>query len=195
MVMKKIMFLVSILLAFAFTKTDTAIKSTSVVISPKSSLMVKGSTNINNFKCIYDIEKFNSPIPVIYYLSNGKLKFKETVLILENKCFDCGGRAINKDFQKILKTESYPQIKMFLKQVNGYDLNKSLEALVDLEIAGVKKPYTIKVNISKENDLTINGGLKINLKDFNIESPKKLFGIIKIDEIIEIDFSLLVKES
>ena len=192
--MKKIVFLVVILLAFAFTKTDRAIKSTSVVISPKSSLMVKGSTNINNFKCIYNIEKLNNPIPVLYFLSNNQLKFKETVLILDNKCFDCGGKAINNDFQKILKTESYPQIKMFLKQVNGLEFNKDLEALVDIEIAGVKKPYTVVVNISKENELTINGGLKINLKDFNIESPKKLFGLIKIDEMIEIDFSLLVKE-
>ncbi len=103
---------------------------------------------------------------------------------------------INKDFKNVLKTEEYPQISLRLKEINQADTSKNLNVLVNLQMAGLTKPYHIPVEVIKtsKETLLIKGGLNISLKDYNLESTKKLFGLITIEDNIEIDFSLIARE-
>jgi hypothetical protein len=192
--MKKLVFLVSIFFALAFTNKDASFKSTTVVITSESSVVVNGTTNVNSFKCNYNIDKFKNPIPIFYHLENDKMVFNKTVLVLDSNSFDCGGNAINKDFKKILKADAYPQISLFLKQIINGDNKNTVNALVDLEIAGVKKPFKIPVVIDSDNHISVKGKINISLKDFNIEAPKKFLGLVIVNNNIDIDFKLVVKE-
>ncbi|WP_308991163.1 YceI family protein [Mariniflexile litorale] len=194
MIIKKVLFLISILTTIAFTTRDSIIKSTSVIITPQSSLKVKGTTNVSDFSCVFNINKFKNPIQVFYHVENGKIVFNKTALVLENDCFDCGGRAINNDFQKILKSDKYPQITLFLKEINQTENMRDVQASINIEIAGVTQDYKIPVKVKKSNDLFISGDLVIRLSDYNLETPKKLFGLISINDIIKIDFQLLIRE-
>ena len=192
--MKKLGFLVCVFLIVAFTNKGATFKNTMVVIAPESLVVVNGTTNVNTFKCMYDAGKFKNPIPVFYHLEDGKMIFNKTVLVLDSNGFDCGGNAINNDFKKILKADSYPKITLFLKQIDDVTNETNINASVDLEIAGVKKPFKIPVHISNNNGFSVKGKINISLKDFNLEAPKKFLGLIVVNDKIDIDFKLVVKE-
>lgn len=191
--MRRVVFIVFILAALAFTNKDTAVNNTSVVVSSKSTLVVKGTTNVNSFSCVFDSKRLKNPVSVTYFSNGDKFKFKETALVLDNGCFDCGGKGINRDFQKILKSESYPQIKLILKETSSLEDKDNVQTLVDVEIAGIKREYKIPVTVKKNTGTLISGGLKIRLSDYNLEQPKKMFGLITVDNEITIDFNLVVE--
>ena len=75
-------------------------------------------------------------------------------------------------------------------KVNGDD--DSVNALLELFIAGKSQSYFIPLTVSKEDTdhIFVSGVLKLNIADFDLVPPKKVFGLIKVSEHIEIDFKL-----
>ncbi|GAA4817796.1 YceI family protein [Litoribaculum gwangyangense] len=190
---KKILFFVSILGTLAFTAVITG--STSVLITPSSKLLIKGKTNVNSFKCEFDILKLKNPIPVVFQKIGDKMVFDNTVLVLENDCFDCGGKGINNDFQELLKSDVYPQTQIKLKEIcRDTKDDNSILAFLDISIAGVTKSCTTPVKFEDGDSLFVKGVLNLNICDFNLEPPKKALGLIVVKDIIEINFHLVVKE-
>jgi hypothetical protein len=184
--MKKILIFISVLTALSFT--DSLVGRTSVTIAPTSKLFIIGKTNVNSFKCHYDILKINKPIPVAFKKQGDRITFEKTTLVLDNMNFDCGGPGINNDFQELLKTKTYPRVFIKLNEiVKDRDNGNLLQALVDLEIAGVTKSYTVPVT-------SVKGVLALNIRDFNLEPPKKALGMIVVKDVIEINFDLEIKK-
>jgi len=187
--MKKLLIFISILTALAFT--DKLVSKTSVMIAPNSKLLIIGKTNVNSFKCRYNVSKLNKPIPIIFKKHGGKISFEKTTLVLDNANFDCGGFGINNDFQELLKTKSYPQVFIKLREITKDQNDESLvQALVDLEIAGITKSYTVPIELKEEGIMSIKGVLALNIRDFNLEPPKKALGMIVVKDVIEINFEL-----
>ena len=109
--------------------------------------------------------------------------------------FDCGGPGINNDFQELLKTKTYPRVFIKLNEiVKDRDNGNLLQALVDLEIAGVTKSYTVPVTFKEEGVTSVKGVLALNIRDFNLEPPKKALGMIVVKDVIEINFDLEIKK-
>lgn len=192
--MKKLLFFVTIVIVFAFTNRDRVIKNTSVIITPESILSVEGTTNVNTFTCAFNVNQLKTPIPVSFHIEDDGMVFNKTVLVLDNSCFDCGNKGINKDFQKLLKTEIHPQIFLYLEKIVKTKNDACVQAFVDIEIAGIKKSYKIPVTVKNKESLIISGIANLNLSDFNLEAPKKVLGLIVVNDEIDIDFQLKIKE-
>jgi len=189
--MKRLLFFLSVfsLLSFAVLNETT----TTIKVSSKSTLYVEGKTNINKFNCNFDITTINE-IPVIYSVSNDKIEFRNAQLTLKNSCFDCGHKGMNKDFHNLLKTDSYPQIVLTLQSISMKTSKKDMvEADVDIEIAGTAKSYKTLVRVNKDNGYAVNGQLNINITDFNLEPPQKMMGMIKVKDVITINFNLILE--
>ena len=192
--MKRLFFIIFISITMAFTKTG--FNSTQVIITPSSKLLVKGKTNVNSFKCEYDVLKLKNPIPVFFKKFNDKIIFDNTNLVLENVNFDCGGLGINNDFQDLLKTKTHPKIVITVKEITQCtDAHKNFEAFIDLTIAGISKPYVMPIEFQENGSIFIKGNLSLNIRDFNLEPPKKALGLIVVKDVIEIDFQLAIKEA
>lgn len=192
--MKKIFFIIMLFLSLAFAK-NVLINATSVVISPKSKLIIKGSTNVNKFKCHFNIEEVSNPIPLSFVLKEDRLIFEKALLMLDNSCFDCGSRAINKDFMDLLKSEEYPKIVLELKEIKKDSrTNNIVHALIEIVIAGESKSYFTPVKLKGDKILNVTGTLNLNICDFNLEPPKKALGLIVVSDIIKINFDLEVEE-
>jgi len=172
---------------------QTGMETREVSILPNSSLSISGSTNINTFDCDFNTRGFKNEGFEVHYTGNDNiLYFKNSVLPLENKNFDCGNRKINKDFHKLLKTEEYPEILLKIKKI---DLSRGEDATVTLSftIAAIENDYRFPIEISWQNQLRFKGKLQLNIKDFNLEAPSKIFGLIVLEEEIEINFNLNIQ--
>lgn len=166
--------------------------SSTIEILPQSELTITGDTNINKFECNFDASCLEGNRKISFETQGSRISFKNAVLVLQNENFDCGNRPINKDFHSLLQTEIYPEILLELKQVFLKN-KKTGTADVTISIAGIKKDYQLPVEIVKGKNLHFKGKLHLNINDFNLKPPKKLFGAIVVNEDIDINFNLTVK--
>lgn len=113
---------------------------------------------------------------------------------MDNTSFDCGEKAINKDLQETLNTEEHPQITLTLREVETTETPSKINATIAIKIAGVSRDYKIPLQIKKNGNLYVSGQLKIKLSDYNLETPKKLFGLITVNDNIEIVFHLELQQ-
>ncbi|RIA09132.1 YceI-like domain-containing protein [Flavobacteriaceae bacterium MAR_2010_72] len=166
----------------------------SVLIAPNSELLIKGKTNINTFKCKFNINKIVNPIPLYYEIVDDKMLFHEAKLVLANTCFDCGSNVINKDFRELLKTDEYPEISLKLKEIHKLPKSTtSIKAHVQIRIAGKSRTYTVPLEINNDETICASGVLGLNICDFDLVAPKKALGLIVVSEDIEIQFQLNFK--
>ena len=182
----------ALLLLSWVTTAQSSMHATTIKILPKSTLSITGDTNINKFLCSFNTELIAENNQIIYKTGSSKINFENAILKLDNSGFDCGNKAINKDFKDLIKAEEYPVITLELTQILLDDNNKA-SAKVVINIAGESNTYLVPVEISSEETTQYKGCLNLNISDFNLQGPKKLFGLIIIKENININFILKVK--
>ncbi|WP_339609133.1 YceI family protein [uncultured Planktosalinus sp.] len=172
------------LLSFSFINNEST-HQVRVHLTAESFLYIKGTSNINTFTCVYDAKTLSRKIPVTYTKSSGSYYFENVSLQLKNDGFNCGNKMINKDFHDLLQTETFPSIQF---QLNELIMKQNqLEAKVTLQIAGIKKQYSVPVKTHGEL-APIEGLLCLNITDFGLTPPKKMMGMIVVKEDIEIVF-------
>ncbi len=175
--------------AIAQDKSD----KTTVHILADSELTITGDTNINKFRCGFETSMLERAKQIKFRTTNSKVMFEDAVLILNNLGFDCGNKGINKDFHSLLQTDKYPEIVLELIEVNMKDHGSAI-ATVKIGIAGKNKHYTLPVEVRNEPVKCFIGNLKLDINDFNLKPPKKMFGLIVVKKEIEINFNLTVKD-
>lgn len=165
-----------------------------ITILSNSELTITGDTNISKFKCGFDSGLLQRNVGVNFIETGTGLKMQNAVLKLDNKGFNCGSKAINKDFHTLLETGEYPEITL---EINSLDLLNEYKtiALVTITIAGISKDYSVVVGNTGDPENCFSGKLKLNIKDFQLTPPKKAFGLIVIREEIMINFSLRFETS
>ncbi len=171
----------------AWTQSEFSTKT--IQILPTSELSIKGDTNISEFGCVFNTAYLEKNRVVTYKQHGNAISFNNAVLSLQNKGFNCGNNAINKDFHSLLNTKEYPIIILELTKITFIEKEKA-KAYVKITIAGKKKEYSLPIDIHSSTTFRFIGKLKLNIKDFNLEPPKKMFGLIVIKEEIEIAFDL-----
>ncbi len=201
--MNRLLFL--LLITFLASAHDQAVhnyKSLQYHITPSSVLEINGTTNIHSFCCISE-EKFEKKI-LRYQTDDTALQifFDQTILPISIYQLDCGGKAINKDLCKTLHADEYPNIEIELTEASSQDCVSiencdrwaSFITTTYITIACATKKVHIPVELTKLDDqmYRIKGGVVINLRQFGIEPPSTLLGMIKVKEQLDIYFDLHV---
>jgi hypothetical protein len=164
-----------------------------IKVSSESNLNIHGDAKITGFTCKFKPDYLQQPGSIHYDSNDSKITFKNSSLVLRNKGFDCGKRSRNKDFHQMVRTEEYPEMKLTLNEVIIEDKRKAV-ANVDIWIAGKENTYNFAVDISQKSPRRIKGQLKINVLDFGLEPITKMLGLIKVDEMIDINIDLIILE-
>ncbi|RYH73899.1 hypothetical protein EVU94_07860 [Flavobacteriaceae bacterium 144Ye] len=192
--MKRILILVFVaLVGFSFKSLHST--KVQINISPESTLWVDGSTNINTFRCDFDVKTLTSKVPVTYKIDEEKneIQFVNASLYLNNSNFDCGNKGMNKDFYKLLKSDMHPEVALTLNSIKiNPDTKQTTTALVTIEMAGCSKMYKTQVTISKTKAYEVKGELTIDILDFNLEPPQKMLGLVKVKKEITIRYNLIL---
>lgn len=182
------------LLMLGFTAYNSDYKVASYLIEGNSKLGITGSTNVSTFNCDLVFSDINSRVSALYQKEGNKIKFQDAQLKLANECFDCGSRMMNSDFLEMLDTKNHPYITLDLKEIsiNPNNPNEIL-ALVNIKMAGKSKFYSIWLNVKDSNSLSAVGCLSLKLSDFKLEPPKKVLGLVVVEDAIEIALDLNIK--
>lgn len=171
------------------------VRETRVWVAPESEVVIIGTTNVNAFTCKYNVQELEVPVQLSYNEKVEQIQFQNAKLKLANDCFDCGGKAINKDFRELLKTEHHPQVELRLLHVDPLETDaQKIGVGMEITIAGVARKYETTLSCVQAGDICVNGTLDLLLSDFGLEPPRKVLGMIKVDNKIKVKLSLKLKE-
>jgi hypothetical protein len=196
---KAILLTVLSLLSLAFTLLPGELQEVHFNIEPSSRLLLNGTSNINEFSC--DCDSYNHSGKVLLEPSDkGYWQFREAILSVEVKAFDCGHSGINRDMGIALKAHKYPHITISLKSLFHDDKlqhfhvgeKRDLHAIVDIALAGTTKRTPIFIHVTRlsESEYNISCEKDLFMSDFGVDPPTALFGLVKVNDLINISIYL-----
>lgn len=198
---------------FTFFATDRlstgllpdTIRSRSYQILEESRLYLEGSSNVNQFKCRCE-ESF--PAATFSFESDesnlGKVKFADTRLAIKTRNLECGNRMMNKDLQRALNAEVFPQIAIQLSEAifkSTYTFPDKVHAnwtpmtaQTFISIAGQTRKVALDVQVQKtgHDRYRFTASKDLLMSDFGITPPTALLGLVKVDDRIRINLDLVV---
>ncbi|PWJ42955.1 YceI family protein [Sediminitomix flava] len=124
------------------------------------------------------------------------LDLTNSSLQLKVNHFKSGNFIMDKDFYKMLKYKDYPQISVDFKQI-GWHRNEDQKAeiiklKISLDIAGVKKEYTFDIEPAEVQNRSFHftSTQQINIRDFGLIPPKKMMGMVVVQDEVDIMIDL-----
>jgi hypothetical protein len=187
-------------LSFIISLSVTAQTLVSAEIQKNSSLTINGSTNIVPFKIYQNGDKLSrSKLLVVTTQNQNKIFVSQNQLSVVVKNFASNNEMALKDFLKLLKSDSYPILQVQLNYLDLQPLSEkgktyNGEALVNITITGKTKQYIIPITFDSNGDVyTVNGSKKLSIRDFGLTPEKKMMGMIKVSEWIDIEFHIICK--
>ncbi len=184
--MKRSLLYVVFLLSVMTLNAQKDFENVSVEILPESELIIAGSTNVNKFDCKFNIDHISKSMIVRFAQQEECYLFNDFKLEFLTIGFDCGNKKMNSDFEDLLVAEHFPEIVILVDKVEFVSA-EYLRAFIRVKLAGKENNYQLPI---QTEDNRFKGKFKINIRDFNLEPPKKALGLIEVDEMIEIQFDL-----
>ncbi|WP_090106681.1 YceI family protein [Chitinophaga sp. CF118] len=169
------------------------------VVLKGSTLRVDGSTNLNKFSCL--LKDYESPDTLLFYQNNDKNLpvFMSGSVRLPVLSFDCMSGAMTEGLRKALNAKEFPRLKITFLSLKKYPALKTTEEVISgivyIEMAGTSKKVEVNYRICMDNQQVIHlvGKQTIAFTDFGLAPPRKLGGIIRADDQLDIEFNLNFK--
>lgn len=168
------------------------------VVQQGCSLKVAGKTNVNKFNCV--VREYCNPDTLSFYQtgSNSAIPLSGSLSIPVTS-FDCFNSIMTNDLRKSLKSKEYPHLKIrFLSFRKFPQLKASEETIcgtVQIDMAGAAKQYNVAYRICMDDKQVIHliGNQVIRFSDFNLSAPRKLGGMVKAEDELNVEFYINFK--
>lgn len=177
--------IIPILIALAALFTE----SRSELVIKGQRVVVNGQTSLGGFKCTLKRESKSDTIEVKGGSGNGAPLLHLEIPIKE---FGCGNFLLNRDFQKTLREEEFPVITVHINEL----VQVGDELLGDLELGVVGKVVVLEKvvfrQVSDKHGPKLTTDLQLNMADLELKPPRRLGGLITVDEQLGIAVDLLL---
>ena len=184
-------------LALALISSAFSVEGT-WIIDAESRLTIQGSTNVNEFTCKIESCTGTDTLQYVENNSTRQLRFTRSTMIVPIRSFDCGAKPISKDFWNTLKSESHPNLEIRFISLESLHFKKNsyIKGIVDITLAGVTARYAVcyAVQIKDNSAVLLKGAHSVNFADFGLEAPRKMRGLIKVKEALNVEFNLILRE-
>lgn len=166
------------------------------VVQRGCTLRVDGSTNVNKFSCL--IKDYSDPDTLIFYRNkNDHLSVVISGSVeLPVLSFDCINKAMTSDLRKALKEKEFPMLSIHFLSLQKYpeltSAQETINGIVNIELAGAVKKYEVnyKVNMEGSKRIHLVGVKRIRFSDFNLKPPRKIGGVIKANDQLDVEFHI-----
>ena len=188
------MLLIILLMPFCWP-THTVVKE-KWLITKESNLYFEGRTNISNFRC--GITSYLRPDTLCFCredASKAILGVKGGLSIDVNG-FECQQPYMNKDLRKALKARECPLMKISLLSIGNFTGNvQYVKGKVAISLAGVTRIMDVDYTVQPvdENNLRLYGTQQVLFSDFELTPPRKMAGLVKVEQQIEVKFMLALR--
>jgi len=168
------------------------------VIDNTSSLRIEGKTNVSAFKC--DIGEYLNHDTILFYKNHGDHEpvIARGGLTININRFNCHENHITADLKKALKADDNAYMKINLLTL-GYiqqnTPNQTVKGQVEILLAGVTKKIEIDYTVLNHQGgfLHLIGNATVLFSDFKLIPPRKLAGLIKVEQEIKVQFKLMLR--
>lgn len=196
--------LLFIVLLFGVEPAGNRMSPVKIYIDEGSHLTIHGQTNLNKFHCQY-IETLSDTLSIeVIRDDTHVLTFENARLSLKIMKFDCGNNLINGDFQELLGADGFPELMIEALGIRSIEpsyekhslkpVREILSAQIRITIAGNQNDYDLEVSQPETTDQdTYTGSLRVDIRDFGLTPPKKLLGLMQVNQIVDIDFYLKLR--
>jgi polyisoprenoid-binding protein YceI len=161
-------------------------------------ISIEGETNVNSFYFTYQNNTSGNTYSLSQTACNndtdtGIINFKIPV-----NAFNGSNPAMFTDFQTLLKASEFPKVivgvqkKILRKIATGSGYSDKLNLF--LTMAGVTRPIEAKYTTRylPDGNILLSGVTHIKLTDFSLDPPKKMLGIIRVEDSVFIKFELVL---
>lgn len=167
------------------------------IVERSSTLAIDGSSNINEFTC--DVTEYLRQDTLKAIEEQGKSRYLFTStssLQLDIRRFDCHHKYITSDFRKMLKADAYPCIVVRFLNLDEFRNGTTVKGQVMVELAGKRKVMDVSYSCTEPlpDRFNLKGQKTMRFSDFELEAPKKIGGLIRINEEIKVNFNLCFRK-
>ncbi len=186
---------------FVFPQTNFAQRTVQPDIEWRCFLkrvIITGRTNVNTLQFTYFIP-FDDSIPPGYGTPICKADTDLVIYKIPVLKFEGENQMMLEDFRNLLKAEKYPIIQIQFKRIifRQIVMGTSPGLFLQLTLAGtsntIPADYMIKNRTSER--ILISGHANINLTDFGLTPPEKLFGMIQVRDLVTIEFDIILRKN
>lgn len=176
---------------------------TAVVVEPDSWMRIEGSTSVNSFTCTSDEVYGGAEIPATSFAgAAGSVSLERegsSNVRVPVHSLDCGRKAMNEDLYTALKIDAHPEIGFRLlrvedvKRPEAHDGTYRFVAIGILTIAGVEREVEVQASGEALGDRLgrAYGRKQLSMSHFDIDPPSAVFGLVKVQDQIEVVFDVV----
>ena len=200
--MKRACIIIIYVLASSFTFPDAGGGGYLVhrlIVQKDSRLIINGRTNVSLFHCQIPNYTGNDTLILQEGGRSKKPVFLKGSVALQTSLFDCGLPLMTYDLKNTIKEKEHPNIVITFKsfeRLPKYNLKEEkFKGVMTISLAGVSKQFEVDCVIEAKPSGLINlsGGRQFLFSDFNLEPPKKMMGMIRTQEEINVSFNLVLR--
>lgn len=190
------------LLLVAFTALN-AQQRYAIEFDNRSEIRINGTTNVISFEISQKITNFTGlKKQVNIQRSAERFTIAESKIDIPVSMFESDNKMALRDFKKLIKSTDYPHIILKINHISPEKTSlknkeSKLIANIDLTIAGQTKRYAVDFQITKiDTNYQLAGSKRISIRDFGLEPPTTMMGLIKVSEwiVISIDGDCAIKK-
>ena len=165
-------------------------------IEKDSNLYVEGRSNVSRFCC--HVTEYLRPDTLCFYreaLRSSVLLVKGGLTIDVNR-FDCQQQYMKKDLLKTLKANEFPELKIVLQTIDNFSGSiKNIKGTVIISLAGITRTMEVDYTVQyiDQNNLRLHGSRQILFSDFGLTPPRKMAGLVKVEEQMNVKFLLALR--
>jgi polyisoprenoid-binding protein YceI len=191
----KVAALLAVPAMLAWTQVNTPLR-----LQPASKLWVNGTSTVKSFECqakTFSVVAESAVPDAIAAVLAGERGVGAVELKVPVTELDCRNGTMNEHMLKALKSVEHKDVVFTL---NSYDLAKASEgARVTLRgtlgLGGVKKEILIDADVKAGPDgaLIVAGKHALKMTEYGLKPPKLMLGTLKVNELVNVNFELLLK--
>lgn len=166
-------------------------------VGKESRISIIGSSNVNTFA--FDVKQYSGRDTLVALAgSKAGLQFRRGMLRLPVADFKNDNPMLTRDFRKMIKAGSHPNIIMNFRSLSAMPQDSAqaqrLNAEVEIVLAGRSKIFQFPLLASRSgNTISVKGAEQVAFTDFGLQAPDKIMGFITVKNELDVKFELALK--